>query len=445
MKAESSTKSVEGRTHYRWVVLALIFVMYTIAFADRANVGIALPHIKQEFSLSNTEVGLIASLFSFSYAACQFPAALLVRKFGVRKSVPIMMGLTSLVGAAGGFAQSAITLQLSRLLLGVTESPLGLAMLSAINSWFPPREKGTAAGVFSASTKFAPVLVPPLGALIIAAFGWRYVFYAFAIPGLVAALLWRALVPDRPSESRHVNDAERRHIEAKEPIIGQNVKARAASPALDRLIRAKLLPRIETVKGILTSGTIWGSAICYLLVQSVVGVILFLLPLYLSETKGLSVMNVGLVSAAPFAGAVLGNLLGGLVSDRLLAGRRKPMMMLTFAATACSMYVLSSAPDAVLPLAAILFVTGVLLAVGYSPYSVFAAPMTTPQTFPVAVSVINTMGQIGTALAPLVTGMVLDKSGWPTVFVGLSVVSVIGLLVLTMVPEPLVDDEPQTA
>lgn len=156
-------------------------------------------------------------------------------------------------------------------------------------------------------------------------------------------------------------------------------------------------------------------------------------------------MNVGLVSAAPFAGAVLGNLLGGLVSDRLLAGRRKPMMMLTFAATACSMYVLSSAPDAVLPLAAILFVTGVLLAVGYSPYSVFAAPMTTPQTFPVAVSVINTMGQIGTALAPLVTGMVLDKSGWPTVFVGLSVVSVIGLLVLTMVPEPLVDDEPQTA
>lgn len=146
MKAESSTKSVEGRTHYRWVVLALIFVMYTIAFADRANVGIALPHIKQEFSLSNTEVGLIASLFSFSYAACQFPAALLVRKFGVRKSVPIMMGLTSLVGAAGGFAQSAITLQLSRLLLGVTESPLGLAMMSAINSWFPPGRKALRPG-----------------------------------------------------------------------------------------------------------------------------------------------------------------------------------------------------------------------------------------------------------------------------------------------------------
>jgi len=53
----------ERMTKYRWVVLTLIFIVYTISYGDRANIGVVLPLIKTEFHLSNFEAGSIASLF----------------------------------------------------------------------------------------------------------------------------------------------------------------------------------------------------------------------------------------------------------------------------------------------------------------------------------------------------------------------------------------------
>lgn len=437
MQGQGQGRHGRQRTGYRWVVLGLIFVMYTVAFADRANVGIALPLIKQEFSLNNAQAGLVASLFSIAYATCQFPAGLLVRRFGVQRIAPLFMGLTSLTAATAGMASSVLALQVSRLVLGIVEAPIGLAMMTTINNWFPRHEKGTAAGIFSAATKFGPVIVPPAGALIIASYGWRPVFFAFAVPGIIVAVLWHFLVAERPALSRHVNAAEADYIERADSPAPSDEEGSRSRAGLDRLIRAKVFEPIDTVKGLIASWTMWGVALCYLLVQSVVSVILFLLPLYLTEVKKLSIMNVGLVAAAPFAGAVVGNIVGGLVSDRVFGGRRKPMMLVTFAATVCTMWLLTSAPENVLLLASLLFVTGMLLAVGYSPYSIYAAPMTTAGTFPVAVSIINTMGQIGTALAPLVTGVVLDSYGWNVVFAGLSIASLVGLGILATVAEPI--------
>lgn len=47
------------RTRYRWFVLALIFAIYTVASADRANIGIAIPYMQKDFGLSNTQIGTI--------------------------------------------------------------------------------------------------------------------------------------------------------------------------------------------------------------------------------------------------------------------------------------------------------------------------------------------------------------------------------------------------
>lgn len=428
-------------TRYRWYVLALIFVMYTLAFADRANIGMALPYIKQEFALDNAGAGLIAGLFSVIYAICQIPAGFIVRRFGVRRTVPVAMALTSLVAASGGLAQSATFLRISRAALGIVEAPIGLALMCAINNWFPRREKGTAAGIFSAATKFGPVIVPPLGAVIIASYGWRPVFWIFALPGLVAAGAWYLFIGETPQQCKWVNAAEVIHI-ADLAAANEEVESGArpqlrVSRTFDRIIRARVFEPMDTPGQVLRSATLWGVATCYLLVQSVVSVILFLLPLYLKDEKHLSVMNVGWVAAAPFAGAVVGNVAGGIISDRLFSGRRKPMMMLTFAATAGMMWTLTFAPDQLASLASLLFVTGVVLAVGYSPYAIYAAPMTGKRTFPLTVSVINTMGQIGTALAPLVTGIVLDRHGWRPVFLGLSVSSLLGLAILMLIAEPI--------
>ncbi|MBN0524218.1 MFS transporter, partial [Pseudomonas aeruginosa] len=90
--------------------------------------------------------------------------------------------------------------------------PVGLA--STINNWFPPKEKATATGVYIAATMFAPIIVPPLAVWIAVTWGWRWVFFSFAIPGIVAAIAWYLLVKSKPAESGFVSQSELAEINA---------------------------------------------------------------------------------------------------------------------------------------------------------------------------------------------------------------------------------------
>jgi sugar phosphate permease len=429
----------------RWLVLALIFIVYTAAYADRANIGIALPYIKAEFRLSNTETGLIVSLFSWAYAASQIPSAFLVRRLGVRTMVPACMVVASAITAGIGLAGSAIGFKIGRLALGVVEAPLGVSMMTAINNWFPPREKGTAAGAFLAASKFGPVLVPPIGAMIILSLSWHWVFLLFAIPGLLFAVVWRLLVANDPAQSRFVGPEELAHIRSEDGPVGDRAaQRRRPMPRLDRLIRARPVIPISTARGVFRSWNIWGASAGYFFLQGIVGVILGWLPTYLVEVKKFAVLGVGFVSAAPFAGAVIGNILGGWISDRLFDKRRKPTMMITCASTVVMMYALTQAPDDAVLLAGLLFVTGVMLSVGYSAYAIYPSRLTAKSVFPLATAASNTGGQLGGAVLPLVTGMILDRYSWDHVFAFLAAGCVVALALLFTIIEPIEADSSET-
>ena len=163
----------KGRSSYRWIVAGMIFSIYTIAAADRANLGVALPFIRQEFEMSNAQAGGLMSLFLLAYALAQIPAGLAFSKYGVSRILPGAMIMTSALTGLVGTAGSLLALKLYRLGLGVAEGPLPISMTTTINNWFPPREKGIASGIFLSAVKFGPVIVPPLCAVIISVWGWR--------------------------------------------------------------------------------------------------------------------------------------------------------------------------------------------------------------------------------------------------------------------------------
>jgi sugar phosphate permease len=103
------------------------------------------------------------------------------------------------------------------------------------------------------------------------------------------------------------------------------------------------------------------------------------------------------------------------------------------------MYSLVYAPNDPLLLSALLFLTGFLLSIGYSAFSVYAMGATTKDIYPVAYGVVNTGGQLGGALAPLVVGMILDASGWNTVFMALAASSIATFFLILTIDEPLQD------
>ncbi|MEN3287781.1 MAG: transporter, family, glucarate transporter [Bradyrhizobium sp.] len=437
----ASPAATATRTHFRWSVAGLIFVIYTIAAADRANIGFALPFIRKEFAMSNTEAGALLSLFLWGYAIAQIPSGLAVEKFGVSRLFSWAMLLTSGLTALTGLSSSPLMLQLSRFGLGLAEAPLPIGIGTTINNWFSPKEKGTASGIFLSAVKFGPVIVPPIAAVIVSIWGWREIFYVFAVPGILLAVVWYVLVPDHPSESRFCSQQELDAI-ADRSVIGEANTARRYRDfgLLDRLILARRIDAPLTTKAqVFRSWDIWGAALGYAFQLGISNYLLAWIPTYLITVKKFTVAGTGLVAAAPWVGAVVGNLVGGFLSDRWLDKRRKPGMMFSALATAGTMYALIQSPADPVAFAALLFATGMLLSIGFSAYMAYAMGLASKRTYPVANSIVNMGGQIGGACAPLIAGMMLDRYGWDSVFTVMACGSAMTFLVLLTIKEPLAE------
>ncbi len=431
-------------SQYRWCVMALIFVIFMVAQADRANIGFAIPFMQKEFDLTNTEVGIIISLFFAGYGFCQIPAGYLIRKTGIRFSYALGMILTSVFTFMMGRVDSVLHLKMLRTLIGVSEAPVVISSTVTINNWFPSKEKGTATGIFLAGSKFGPLLVPPICAWILLNYDWRHIFLFFSIPGIVLGVIWYLLVRNRPSESPFVNQQEADYINEVAPQSGEQktasrLKARPFKFGLiDRLIRTRRLTQLQTSKEIFSSWDIYGAAMGYMCMVGIVdGVLMSWLPKYLLQEHNFNIVNSALLASAPFAGNVLGNLLGGWLSDNVFGKRRKPLMLVSAFCTIIMMGFMLFAPHNQLALGALLFCIGFLLSLGYSAYSVYAMGRASKECYPVAYAIINMGGQIGAVCMPLIVGVLLDSYSWNAVFIALAVAAAVCLTVVLTIREPL--------
>lgn len=449
--SEAAAPQEEKKTNYRWVVMGLIFCIWAIACADRANFGIALPYMKKEFHITNTEAGLIVSLFSFAYAIVQIPVGMLYRRLGEKASgifLALCMVFTSLFTALMATTTSVLLLQLYRVGLGFAEGPLGIGCTNVINRWFPPQEKGLATGLWIAASKLGPLMVPSVCLIVIAIWGWREIFYVFAIPGFLFAVLWMLLVTNSPSESRFCSPAEQRYIRGEgAPADAANAGKKPAlrylrsMPLLDAINRTRRVERLQTIRQVFTSWNIIGVALGYGCMIGITNIFMSWIPTYLVTVRGFESVKMGFLASAPFIGAVTGNMIGGLISDRLLDGRRKPMMLLGAIGTTLMLCLLINAPDSATFLGATLLISGLMVGIGFAGYSAYAMGLVSKSTYPTAFGIVNFLGQIGGAVAPLMVGILLDHFGWSSVFLYMVGTALLCVVLVASVVEPVAEPE----
>lgn len=428
-------------TQYRWWVMSFIFVIYTVANADRANIGFAIPYIQEEFELSNTMAGLLISLFFAGYALFQIPSGFLTKKIGTRKAYSLGMFFTSVCTGLMGLVNSIFLLKFLRFLVGVCEAPVVIGSTATINQWFPAKEKGTATGLFLAGSKVGPLIVPPLCAWIIMTFGWRYIFVFFAIPGLILSIFWYIMVRDKPEDSRFVNEAEAAYIREDSTVLNNTGKSTELPEFkftwLDKLIRTQKVADLTSSKEVFRCWDIYGAALGYFTMVGIVSILMSWLPKYLISERGFDLYSSAGLAAAPFLGTVLGNFFGGLLSDRVFNKRRKPLMLLSAGITIFTMYSLVYAPENKILLACMLFGLGLFLSLGYSAFSVYAMGRADKATYPIAYGVINMGGQLGGTVMPFIVGVILDKFHWDAVFMTMAGFCVFCFIFVMSIIEPL--------
>jgi MFS transporter, ACS family, hexuronate transporter len=194
--------AVTSSPRYQWTLILLLSFNFGVVFLDRNAFNFLAPFIQPELGLSNTQVGLVASALSFSWAIAGLFMGRLSDKLGRRKLLLVVSTLVfSAASVLSGFAATFVMLLGARLLMGLAEGGIMPISQTLIAAEVAPERRGLAMGI---TQNFgANVIANSLGPIVLigiaAALGWRNAFYLAAIPGFVIALLIALLLRDPPA------------------------------------------------------------------------------------------------------------------------------------------------------------------------------------------------------------------------------------------------------
>lgn len=444
----SSGATVFGK-RYRWIVLTSACAMYTLSFADRVNVSVVLPLLRKEFGLTNMQAGELAGMYFAGYIIAMLPVGFLFGKTGVRSLIGLAILGFSACTYLIGIATSAAHIIWARVALGVAESPVPTGGATLIKSWFPRKEQAIAAGYFMAASTLGQLIVPPIAVWIASAQGWRYVFIWFSVPGVIMAILWWIMVADRPSLSRFCSQAERDYIAAGQTSHGSVVNRpgtgrRLGSRLVDSFLRRLPVRTIDGVRELVLSRNAWGVALGFCCICAVALGLIFWIPSFLVEGRGMAFSRMGWIAMAMPLGGMLGCVAGGYLSDVLLENRRKFNMLFSPASSICALYALVLVPNHPILIFIVLFLLGLLLFSAWSCYYAYLLSIVSSSITPVAVAFMTCVGNIGGFVSPIVAGRLLDVyKSYDYVFLFLAACAAASILCILCIQEPSDDKVPR--
>lgn len=390
------TRSV-GRV--RWTVVAWLIAGGIINYLDRAVLSIAAPSMIVDLGLSRTDIGLMGSLFAWTYAVMQLPAGWLIDRLGAKRIFTGAMALWSAATVMTGAVTFFPALLASRFVLGIGEAPCFPVFAKLTSVWFPRAERSLAAGLWDSSSKFGPALAPVVLVGLLAAFGWRPLFVIAGGLGLVYALLFAAFYRDPARESR-LGEAERNHIAAGGGLVEQ----RSSVP-------------LSTWGALFRSRTVWAMIGGYFCTIWIWNIFLVFLPLFLVDRFHLSLAQLGLYASIPWLGGAVGEITSGWLGKQMVdwgvaspIDTKRRTILVSALLTAVLVALL---PEAQTIGAAIALMTAALFLISSITGSAWAlsADVAPPGLTASVGAIQNFGGYLGGALSPALAGLIVDRTG----------------------------------
>ena len=163
--------------HYRWVIIALIFVITTINYMDRNLLGVLKPTIQGDLHFSETEYGDIVFAFSMAYAAGYAGMGAFTDKVGIRIGLAVAAMIWCAASTAHGLVTSVAGFTVARIALGLGEGGNFPTCIKTVATWFPVRDRAFATGIFNSGSNVGGLLAPLIAAFVTAYWGWQAAFY----------------------------------------------------------------------------------------------------------------------------------------------------------------------------------------------------------------------------------------------------------------------------
>lgn len=328
-------------------VIVLLACVLGLDSADQGTLGAVAGQLKNALDISNTEVGLLATVVSVVGLVATLPVGVLTDRMNRTRLLAGSIVLWAVAMVAAGAATSYLALLFARLFLGAVIATAGPTVASLTGDFFPAGERGRIYGFILAGELLGTGFGFVLAGDIAAATSWRWAFWVLAVPALVlAAVIWRLPEPARGGQSRlgrgarHVTgvaEVRRGGAASGEPGAGDEEREREQEDVATQVVRrAHVPPSPELVLHADPARMPLWRAVRYvlrvrtnlvLILASSLGYFFFaglrtFAVVFMGERYGLGQAAASTLLVGIGLAAVVGVLVGGRVGDRLiLAGR----------------------------------------------------------------------------------------------------------------------------
>ncbi|HEY7641343.1 MAG TPA: MFS transporter [Steroidobacteraceae bacterium] len=364
-------------SRYQGLLVGLLCLNFGILFFDRNALNFLMPFVQPDLRLSNTQVGLLASAFSLTWAIAGIVVGNLSDRTGSRK--PILIGATLVFAVCSGLSGvvgSFVALFCVRLLMGIAEGGVLPVSQALTVMEIAPQRRGLAMGFMQnfgsnllGSTAASLILLP-----FAAHFGWRKAFFLAAVPGLLSALLIAWLI--------------------REPALGAAGSARAERMSFGQALAQRNILLCVLISIVMVSHLV----ICFAF-----------LPLFLAQVRQLDGSTLGVLLGTLGVSAAVAGFVAPGISD--FVGRKPTMIVLPLFGVILPLGALFYAGP-VWSLAAIFFVGWTVI--GTFPLFMATIPSETvdPRLTATALGLIMGAGEgVGGVISPALAGYAADVFG----------------------------------
>ncbi len=374
---------------FRWLIVSLVALATIINYIDRGALGFLWPEISEELNLTKTDYAIILNVFTFAYAFGQTLFGKIFDWIGTRMGFVLSIVVWSAATMLHAAATSLTSFTIFRGFLGLSEAGNWPGATKANAEWFPINERALAQGIFNSGAAIGGIVSPLIIAYLFVFLGsWQATFIAVGALGFLWLIPWLLIYKSGPEDHPWLSEEERQYI-----LTGQRDKE-----------TNEVATYAPTTGEILSRKESWGVILASFFLDPIWWLFVGWLPLYLAETYGFGVKDIGLYAWVPYVGAMLGAWFGGwLAGNRIKSGwsvnkARKVVISLGGGIMLISLLMTINAGSpliAVLLMAAILF--GFQTAVGNI--------QTLPSDFYSGKSVASLAGFAGTAAKLAVVGL----------------------------------------
>ncbi|MET0288180.1 MAG: MFS transporter [Pseudoxanthomonas sp.] len=294
---------VKKHSAVRWMIVALIAVATIINYIDRNALAVMWPEISKQVGATKDDYALLVTIFMLFYAAGQFVFGRLFDIIGTRMGFALSIAVWSISIALHAVTHSILSFSLVRAMLGISEAGAWPGAVKANAEWFPARERALAQGIFNAGASIGAIVSAPAIAMLFLWVGWRGTFLLVGVLGFLWLLPWLFVYRAGPDKHPWVSEAERALIRD----IPDGSTGTSHAPAY-----------LPTLRQLMSHRQCWGIVVTRFFLDPIWWLFVSWLPIYLAETFGFDIKQIGIFAWVPFVGAMLGSLFGGWLSGRFI-------------------------------------------------------------------------------------------------------------------------------